>query len=157
MLLHHTRGNCRYSPELYCLEPEPDGYFGYETNDLTINDFVDYGNPNINDNTSRGMFFDDYNQTGLVITNANIQGETEGIYAPEQATGETLIENSYFQNVDNVVDSPQVPSMGLGLPDRILVLLNDTFAAPRVFPLLSIDMDYDTRVSDQRACQSHHA
>ena len=89
------------------------------------------------------MWFADYNQTGLVIMNADIQGETNGIEGPQQANGEVLIENSYFQNVDNVSDSTTGSVNGAsGLTAKSIVLQNDVFAAPNGFPLLAIDMDF---------------
>ena len=85
--------------------PEQWGYFGYESNDLTLDGFFDRGNPTSNDPQSRGIWFDDYQQSGLVITNADIQGETTGIEGPALANGESLIENSYFSDLTDVEDS----------------------------------------------------
>jgi hypothetical protein len=76
----------------------------------------------------------------LVITNADIQGETNGIQGPSHANGETLIENSYFSDVTDVSDDPTGTVSGAIYLPKSLVLQNDSFAAPSGFSLNAIDM-----------------
>jgi hypothetical protein len=120
------------------------GYFGYETNDLTIDGFFDRTNPNLLDSADAGMWFADYEQTGLVIDNADIQGENSGITGPAKANGETLIENSYFSDVTDVSDvTTGCVSGASGLPNKSLVLQSDSFGAPSGYSLNAVNMDFD--------------
>jgi len=114
------------------------GYFGYETNNLTIDGFVSRGNLGhlpINDDAARGMWFADYQQTGLVIKNADIQGENVGIIAPSNAQGNVVIQDSYFRNATNViVTSINSVNGANGLPAHVTILRNDRFDAPSGYP-----------------------
>ncbi|MFW2618776.1 hypothetical protein ACN2AY_29665, partial [Klebsiella pneumoniae] len=54
-----------------------------------------------------GMWFSDYLQTALTITNANIQGMSLGIFAPFMSDGGpgaqgTIVQNSYLRNQTDV-------------------------------------------------------
>jgi hypothetical protein len=49
------------------------------------------------------MWFADYQQEGLVITHADIQGMSNGIEMPFLANGTTTVENSYSRNQTNII------------------------------------------------------
>jgi hypothetical protein len=123
------------------------GYFGYESNDLTIDGFVAQGNTTLAPaNRAMGMWFGDYYQKGLVITNADIQGMNNGILTPELADGATTIENSTFRNVTDIVVSTMGSVNGdAGLPAKSVILTNDLFIPTGTLPLASIDMVYTTQ------------
>ena len=60
------------------------------------------------------------------------------------AIGETLVENSYFSDVVRRAGRHhRHRERRSGLPNKSLVLQNDSFSAPSGFSLNAIDMDYD--------------
>jgi hypothetical protein len=121
------------------------GYFGYETNNLTISGFIALGDPNVTEGISKGMWFADYMQQGLVITDANIQGEAVGIESPQVSNGAIAINNSYFCDATDVLVTTMGSVNGAdGLPAKSTILQNDTFAALPGQPLAAIVMDYET-------------
>jgi hypothetical protein len=119
------------------------GYFGYETNNLTLDGFVVRGDSQVGEGLSRGLWFADYYQKGLVITNADIQGEENGLVMPILADGQTTVQNSYLRNVTDVVE-PTIGSVNgaAGLPAKSEMFRNVTFAATAGKPLNAISMVY---------------
>jgi PKD repeat protein len=130
------------------------GYFGYESNNLTISGFVDIGDFTQLSNAytgTTGITFADYMQRGLVITNANIQGQAYGIDTPmgsgwNQAESTTLIENSYLDNEHNICHQPPESVNGnVGMAPMTLVISNVTFSNPPVpsnWEVDDINMNY---------------
>jgi hypothetical protein len=121
------------------------GYFAYETNNLTIDGFVIRDNPKILEGISKGIWFADYYQKNLVITNSDIQGAAIGIMMPILSDGASVVQNTYLRNATDVV----VPTVGSangadGLPAKSSVFQNDTFAATAGSPLDAIEMDWGT-------------
>ena len=110
------------------------GIYLYYTNDLTINGYVARGGgPAVtsSDWASYGLFSSDYWESGVVITNSNIQGFQIGIDSPVRGIGDTLIENSYLRNITDVlIQTPWSVSGGEGLPPHSTSMLNDVFDAP---------------------------
>ena len=85
------------------------GYFGYETNQLTIDGFVVRGDSQILTNefeNPTGLWFGDYMQRRLTIQNADIQGVRTGIILPSnrdirrsrrKESGTSVVRNSKIQ------------------------------------------------------------
>jgi PKD repeat protein len=139
------KGNAGVIKDLHVWNQYQWGYFGYETNNLTIDGFVERGNPAITEGISKGMWFADYQQKGLVIQNADIQGESCGIQTPGLADGVTVIQNSYLRNGVNITVSTSNSVNGsAGLPAKSTVIRNVRFAAPQGSPLVAIEMDFTT-------------
>ena len=91
------------------------------------------------------MWFADYEQQGLVITNANIQGEETGIVTPELSNGPVTISNSYLRNHTDVIVTTIGSVNGAdGLPAMSVILDNDTFDSEPGLPLQAISMIYTT-------------
>ena len=106
------------------------GIYGYESNKLTIDGFVDLGDPAVTVGWGpMGIYFEDYYQNDLTITNAKIEDLNVGIQAPMGTGGTDTIENSYFSNVQDIV----VPGLWtvsytpLGIQPRTLIISNDLF------------------------------
>jgi hypothetical protein len=119
------------------------GYFGYESNNLTINGFIDRGNASLAEGL--GLWFADYQQQGLIVNNADVQGVLTGMDAPESGVGESLFENSYFSDVvDVAVASPGNVSEPSAEVPQSIVLDNDLYAAPSGSPVNAVDMEYTT-------------
>jgi hypothetical protein len=130
------------------------GYFGYESNNLTISGFVDIGDFTQLSNPytgTTGMTFADYMQRGLVITGANIQGQAYGIDTPmgsgwNQVESTTLIENSYLDNEHDICHQPPESVNGnVGMAPMTLVISNVSFANPPVpsgWEVDDINMNY---------------
>ncbi len=125
------------------------GFFGYATNNLTIDGFVDLGDATVNDGgTDVGMWTADYYEQALTITNANIEGQSQGIFTPEQANGPITISDSFFSDTTDVLVSTMGCVNGAsGLPATSTILQNDTFTAVSGQPLNAITMDYETSLS----------
>jgi hypothetical protein len=121
-------------------------YFGYESDNLTLDKFTVRGDLAADDQQiTRGMWFSDYYQRGLVVSNADIQGENTGILTPETCDGQMTIENSYFRDATDVQITTMANVNGAGwLPAKSTVLQNDQFDAPQGLSLTAIDMDYET-------------
>ena len=90
-----------------------------------------------------GMYFADYMQQNLVITNADIQGMEQGIEMPLVGNGATTVENSYLMNQTNIYISTMCSTNGAVLPARSQIINNVQFAAPAGDPLVAIQMDYE--------------
>ena len=108
-------------------------YFGYPTNGLTIDGFKlrsdllhnldPYGNMPI------GIEFSDYNQRGLVIKNADIQGAIYGVVAPPYSFGEVKVLNSTLRNRYNlIVTTPWSVGGADALPDKSLSVSGVNFS-----------------------------
>jgi hypothetical protein len=112
------------------------GFYGYDTNQLTIDGFVGRGD-------GTGMVFSDYAQKDLIVTNANIQMGT-GIFVSTNAPGTQLIENSYLRNRMNIhVCSMWTSSYtSANIPPRLIVIQNVQFASVPGYATINIDMDY---------------
>ena len=121
------------------------GYFGYETNNLIINDMTGYGDPNnlsnpYNDN--RGLWFADYMTRNNLVENSNFQNLGIGIYTPmvadvDGATGASAglftIENTYLADVYDIQSPPPQSINGSSTLAPIQIVVNNvTFAHPNV-------------------------
>jgi hypothetical protein len=109
------------------------GYYGYESNNLTIGGFTFRGDTSLSPEnwSSFGMWFSDYFQKGLVITNADIRGAQIGIVAPIYSDGLTVIENSYLKNQTDVyVTTTYTVNGSAGLPAKSTEIRNVRFGAP---------------------------
>jgi hypothetical protein len=135
-------GNAGVVQNLYLWNIQQWGYFGYETNNLTFDGFIQRGDPSSGEGL--GMWFADYPQSGLIINNADIQGYGAGIIGPAHAYGQTLVENSFFSDLTDVDDvTTGMVSGASGLPNKSLVLQNDGFSVPSGYALNAIDMYFD--------------
>jgi PKD repeat protein len=134
------------------------GYYGYESNNLTIDGFTFRGDTRLSpENWSvYGIWFSDYFQKGLVITNADIRGAQVGIVTPLYSDGLTVIQNSYLKNQIDI----QVGTMGSvngseDLPAKFTQISNVRFAAPvgtaAGSPYLTIDMNFSTEAGESGA------
>jgi PKD repeat protein len=125
------------------------GFFGYDTNGLTIDGMVAYGDTAhlAPDNLATGIWFADYSQTKLVIQNCDLQGFAEGLITPMYQVGEMDVVNCYFRNVIDV-DVPMSGSVNgsAGVPAKSVVFRNDKFDALPDQPLDAILMDYSLMV-----------
>ncbi len=130
----------------------PSAYYGYETTNLTFDHFTALadgtlqGNQN---NSNAGLFFSDYLTNNFTVNHADIEGFGTGYYGSTYASGTITLENSFFQNVYNIV--VQTPSASgsntnsASMPPRTLLAVNDTFASlPHAGgrPQLNIVMGY---------------
>lgn len=138
------RGDAGVIKDLHVWHHHNWGFFGYETNNLTIDGLVARGNTNLRpENLATGMWFGDYYQKGLIITNANIQGMSMGIQTPGFSDGQTTIRNSYFRNVVNIsVVMMHSVNGSAGLPAKSTVIRHVKFDALPGLPLKAISMDY---------------
>lgn len=121
------------------------GYFGYETNNLVIDNLVGRGDPNVLSNPyddNRGLWFADYMTRGCVVQNADLQNLGTGIYTPmnsdtQGASGPSAglftIKNSYLANVSNIESPPPQSVNGSdGLAPIQIIVNNDVFDHPNV-------------------------
>jgi len=131
-------------------------YFAYETNNLTISNFVVRGDQGeeLNDPYAHdaGIYLGDYMTRGMVVTNVDVQNEETGLYVPthvgrNMSAGVFTVQNSYFDNIDNI-DVPFLFSTNgaQGLSARDVVIQNVRFAHPAgvsggVTPVDSVVMD----------------
>jgi hypothetical protein len=113
------------------------GYYGYETDQLTIDGFVGRGD-------GTGMVFSDYYTKDLIVTNANIQ-MAAGIDMSTDCVGTQLIENSYLRSrVFNIM----FPSLWTSsytsnaIPARLTIIQNVQFASAPGYTATNIYMDY---------------
>ncbi len=122
------------------------GIYLYQTHDLTIDGYVARGSSpavDLADGGQYGIFASDYIESGLVITNANIQGFQIGILSPADGVGETLIENSYLRDLTDIVDqTPWGVGGGSDIQAHSTVIQNVVFDAPPGMPLQAIAMWY---------------
>jgi PKD repeat protein len=119
------------------------GFYGYQTNNLTLNGLVLLDNfSNLNSGSqslyNTGVQFDDYMQHKLVLENSNIQGWQTGIQAPiitgfDTSMDTTLIQNNYLDNILNIDISP-ARNVGGGIntvmEPQTIDISNDQFANP---------------------------
>ena len=146
---HTIEGTAGVVQNFYVWNQYQWGYFGYETNDLTIDGFFDRNNPNLSEEASFGLWFADYMQTGMVVTNADLQGQDDGFMGPAWGNGETLVENSFFSDVNDVVDNTSGTTSvngNIDMTNKSLVLQNDYRKFrwhPSGFSLDAIDMNYN--------------
>ncbi|QDV39733.1 PA14 domain-containing protein [Tautonia plasticadhaerens] len=125
------------------------GSFVYETNNLTLDGFVDQGDMTgrITGYWAKGLYFADYMQRGLVIRDADIQGMEVGIDMPYVADGTTLVEGGYLRNRSNITVVPMHSVNGSDdLPPRRHVIRDVLFAAPAGASLLAVGMYYESNV-----------
>jgi PKD repeat protein len=121
------------------------GFFGYQTNNLTIDGLVlrgDFNNLNSGAQSMdiTGVIFEDYLTRNLVIQNADIQGMGHGIEAPfmvgwvannGNGMDTTVIQNSYLDNIDNIdITPPRSVSGNVGLAPQTININNVRFANP---------------------------
>ena len=76
-----------------------------------------------------GISFSDYYTNNFTLTNANIQGMEVGVSLPVDCTGVQTINNSFFQDVTDIVDASlwSVNYRSDGLQPRTTYLINDVF------------------------------
>src|SRR5262249_50662706 len=115
------------------------GFFGYESNNLVIDGFTARGDASVLVNPYEGvtgLWFADYMTRNLVIRNADIQGLAVGIMTPTNVGrampgATTTIENSYLDNVVNIIVTPPRSVNGSSdLSPKITIISNVHFAHP---------------------------
>jgi hypothetical protein len=90
------------------------------------------------------MWFGDYFQKGLRVTNANIQGASVGIDTPYFSDGEMIIENSFIRARTGInVGTMWSVSGGSSLPAKRTTIRNVRFQALAAVPMTNILMNYD--------------
>jgi len=99
-------------------------------------------------NLGLGIWFADYEQDGLVITNADIQGTGDGIECPSHQGNTTFtVENSYLRNGSNLhlFSNAQVGGLGAaaGMSPKKAIIQNVKFDSLPGLPLQNINMDFD--------------
>jgi IPT/TIG domain len=119
------------------------GIFGYESNDLTIANFVALDQTSTLTNcytVTTGMTFGDYVEIGLQIQNPDIEGAMTGINTP-MCGGWNLpmdtitISGGTLDNVHNIEHNPPESVNGsTGLAPMTLVIENTVFAHPSTVP-----------------------
>ena len=106
------------------------GIFGYASNHVTIDGFVDLGDPSVAAGGwgGTGLWFSDYFTEDLTVNNANFQDLQVGIMAPVNTAGMETIQNSYFRNQCDI-EFPGLWSVSYtpDLPGRTLIISNDKF------------------------------
>ena len=105
------------------------GFFPYETNSLTLDRFTDLGDSSLtaNGNGGEGIHFEDYLQTNLTISHADIQGQEIGVGAVK---GSAEVDDSYLRNVEDfaITGIWVVAYTSIDAPPRNFVIRDDAFA-----------------------------
>ncbi len=123
------------------------GIYSYQNNNITIDHFVDIGDPSemAAGDGGAGMAFQDYYNGNLVIQNSNIQNQGVGITLPDWTFGTTTIQDCYLANQTDI-DVRGLWSVNANssiIPPRKTVLDNDQFVAPLASPsFTAIFMDW---------------
>lgn len=124
------------------------GYYGYETNNMTMDGFVVRGDPEVLENQFeivQGLEFGDYMQRNLVVSNVDIQNMNTGIRLPtfrdvRNATGPddgwTHVEDGYIVATEGIgVWAPSsVNGSASDLAAQTSVISNVHFDYPTVSP-----------------------
>ena len=82
------------------------GYYGYETNNLTINNLTFVGDTSMLANYAEGplaIYSSDYYQQNFTITNSTIEGAKVGWIPSVRTAGTQTIENTYMDNYFNII------------------------------------------------------
>ncbi|MGH7745930.1 MAG: G8 domain-containing protein, partial [Candidatus Dormibacteria bacterium] len=121
------------------------GIFAYESSNVTLDGYVDLGDfglPSLPD-LATGIWFSDYVTRGFTITNADIEGQIEGVLLPQAADGVTIVKNSHFANLVDV-DDPTTFSTDqpILLPAKSADLANDQFDPWPGRPLTAVQMEW---------------
>ena len=93
-----------------------------------------------------GVYFADYSSKGIIIRNSDIQGEEEGITAPEAGFGpepNLTIENTYLRNHVNLAVPTNGSVNGCWMNNKLVVATNTRFDAPPGRSLDAISMVRD--------------
>ena len=119
------------------------GYFGYETNQLTLDGFVHRGDVDILSNQYESVTafqLEDYMQRRLTIRNADVQGAAYGMIGPVHRdrrgssgsnVGITVVENSFFgAGTGIILNAPWSVNGSADLSPQTTILRNVRFAHP---------------------------
>ncbi len=116
-------------------------YYGYQTTELTLDHFTALSDPSLQaepDTNAVGLFFSDYLTNNFTVNNADVEGFYIGYDGGTYASGTINLENSYFDNVTDVMDrtasAEATNSDSALLPARTLLLNNDTFGLLKGLP-----------------------